>query len=443
MKTTVISGAAQAQEGDRDHRPAIALCIYDYPWTVSPSILNSAQLLAEAGYEVDLLVRRYPSEPFTLGHPAISVISYLVPESAGSAEVTPQPLPKTRHLVKQLLPDAAFRWLSPIRRVFWSAWIEYRWFRAMAEYAAWLRAQHRRRNYTALIGMDRSAVIPAVWACRGIKTQVVYFSLEIHLSGGDRRFRSRLLKRLERYAHRRVAFTIVQDRERARHLAQDNGVDPEDFFLVPVAALGETYASKTTYLHERLGIPGNKRLVLSAGGIAHYNLCAELARSAQGWPEDWVLVIHGYVPDPTYLDELRPYCTDGKVHLSTELVPYEDLDALMASADVGVALYKDLGPNFQHIALSSGKLAQYVKVGLPVVVTAFPGVQRLLETERCGIGVVDVDEVQDAITQILASYASFRDAAFDCYRRRYDMRVYFDAVLERLQSVTEQRGVAR
>ena len=412
----------------------IALCIYNYPWTMSPSILNSAQLLAEAGYAVDILVRQYPDLPFTLGHENVAVLALESGNEAGRGEVLPEPLPGPRRLLRRLLPDRLYIWLAGPRRIFWSLSIEYHWFQAMRRYAVWLQRQCRERRYVALIGMDRTGLIPAMWAGMQTATPVIYYSLEIQLSGEDTSLRAHLLKRLERWAHRRATWTIIQDGDRAAHLARDNGVDMANFVLVPVAALGSAVTEKTACLQDRLGIPAGKVLVLSAGGIADCNLCLELAQAAQSWPDEWVLVIHGYVPDPAYLRDLYPLCSSGKVYLSTDLVPYQDLDALLASADIGVALYKDLGPNFRHIVLSSGKLAQYLKVGLPVIATAFPGVEELMAAEQCGVAVHTVAELPSAIAQILSMYEQYRQCAFACYRKHYDLRAYFDEVLRRLET---------
>lgn len=421
-------------EQKNSSQQTIALCIYDYPWTVSPSILNTAHLLAEAGYEVDILVRRPPAHPYIATHENISVHHYLPAEVDQRRSEFPEPLPAPRRWARQILPDIVYRWLSPIRRFFWAFWIEFNWFHSLWRYANWLVQWARKRDYVALIGMDRSGFIPAAWAGWRSKRPAVYYSLELYLADDDPQFRSRLLKRLERRAHRCAAWTIVQDQERARCLAEENRVPMDDFVLVPVSALGPASLVRSNFLRKRLGIPPDKVIVLSAGGIAHYNLCKELAQVAQTWPEDWVLVLHGYVPDPAYLEELRPFGGNGRVYLSTDLVPYEELDALIGSADIGVALYKDLGPNFQHIVLSSGKLAQYLKVGLPVVVTAFPAVRRFFDVEGCGVAVNSVHDVESAIHMILVHIDNYRRAALCCYDKYYNMRTHFQAVLARLEA---------
>lgn len=410
--------------------PIVGLCIYNYPWTVSPSILNMALLLSEAGYQVDMLVGEMPEGPKPLSQARIRL------EVFGGDTITTremdQPLPRSRAWLRQMLPRQVFDVVRVPRRIFWSMWIEYLWFRRMWRYAVWLQRQSQRRSYATLIGMDQAGFIPAMWAGWRSCVPTVYYSLELHLAGEDGQIRSYLLKYLERLAHRRAAWTIVQDRERAAHLADNNWVRSGDFVLLPVAAQGAGTVEKSDLLQGRLGIPDDKLVVLSAGGIAHWSLCVELARVAQLWPDNWVLVIHGYVPDPSYLGELQPLVDHDRVFLSTDLVPYEELDALIGSAHIGIALYKDLGPNFQHIALSSGKLAQYLKVGLPVVATDFPDVRRLMTTEKCGVAISSPEEVRSAIGTILSDMDNYRLAAYSSYEKHYNMRTHFHAVLERL-----------
>ena len=59
--------------------------------------------------------------------------------------------------------------------------------------------------------------------------------------------------------------------------------------------------------------------------------------------------------------------------ISLDMVPYEDIDKLHASADIGVALYNPQqhkrSADFTNIAFASGKLMRYLKSGLKKLTT--------------------------------------------------------------------------
>jgi hypothetical protein len=67
---------------------------------------------------------------------------------------------------------------------------------------------------------------------------------------------------------------------------------------------------------------------------------------------------------------------------------------MFSSADIGLVLYRNLdtflqGENMTYVGLSSGKLAQYTRFGLPVVVSAWHGLVELITKYKCGVCVND------------------------------------------------------
>jgi glycosyltransferase involved in cell wall biosynthesis len=67
---------------------------------------------------------------------------------------------------------------------------------------------------------------------------------------------------------------------------------------------------------------------------------------------------------------------DGRVH-RLPWTPPDELRNVTASADVGVLLYSREGRN--NIYAAPNKLYEYLFAGLPLVSSAFPGLQSLIE----------------------------------------------------------------
>ena len=419
----------------------VAFCIYGYPWTVSSPILNGASLLAEHGYRVEMLVNKRPREPFLMDSERITVRFLWDSAPVDPSESHVRSSRSLKDVLRNITPDTVLQSTRSLRWRVGEARVLCGWLRSMVQYTRWVTGLARPSRYVCIMGFEDTGMIAAAVAGRLTGTPSVYHSLELHLSAEQTTWRGRVCKVLERWAHRRTAFTIIQDEERARLLAEDNGVDPDQMLLVPVATMGNVLTQKTDYLHHKLGIDPDKVIVLYAGGIAQYHMSVELARAAQQWPEDWVLVLHGYLDGvaPVDVEELKGLCGNGRVFLSLDLVPFEELDALIASADIGLALYRNMGPNLFHIASASGKLPQYFKCGLPVVCADFPGLRRLMDQFRCGICVKDETEVAEAVRMILAEYDQYRKRAFECYRSRYDLNAYFGAVRDRIDEFAAAR----
>ena len=140
-------------------------------------------------------------------------------------------------------------------------------------------------------------------------------------------------------------------------------------------------------------------------------MLVEIARSVAAWPEDWIFVVHGW-GGQAYARELQAIAAQysvPRILLSTRFLPHEQLDELTMGADVGIALYRDIGSE-NVTEMASGKIYQYLKAGLPVVTVDFPS---LYETvEACGAGLAvnaaDMANVVAALHTILDSPETYR-----------------------------------
>jgi glycosyltransferase involved in cell wall biosynthesis len=172
-------------------------------------------------------------------------------------------------------------------------------------------------------------------------------------------------------------------------------------------------------------------VILQAGGIAEWSLSYELAQAAREWPDDWVLILHGYGRSE-YLDRIQDIAarSNGRILISREMVPYSQLENLIASADIGIALYQNVDQNFFHVA--SGKVAHYLRCGLPVVAQDFPSLRSLLHDNRCGICVAHPAEVKDAIEHVLLNYEELSHNALRCYVEKLEFGKHFRRVLQKI-----------
>jgi len=301
----------------------------------------------------------------------------------------------------------------------------------------WFFCCRARRDYVCLIGAGLRGLIVATLAGWWLRRPVVYFSVELYLSSDLRGIYQRAYKLLQRWCHRRAAFTIIQGEERARLCANGNRVALETFLSFPNSPRGYSNREKTKFLRVQFNIPASKKIILCAGSIGDVNMIREIVEVAQLWPEDWILVIHsrGRIVSPeqrAYLDWVRAADRSGRVIWSMKSLPYETLPELVSSANVGLCLYKNVAINVSEIGLSSGKLASYLQSGVPVVSSDFSALRKILVENSCGICVKNASEIAQAIHRILSDYKRFSANAATCFDRVLSLDGYWLRIAARL-----------
>jgi len=397
------------------------------PWSYveySPCVLNLATLLAQNGYHVDIFqlmkTKRFLAPTLSNDHVQFHYLEPARPLANGLERLFVQIpiLPFLRdafHSVRQL-PDTV---------------------------------------YSAFIGVDQKGILVASVAglLRGVP--VIFHDTELVITRlaktsrhrscltwllhAIQRFRHRVDLAVLRYAIRRAPIAISLDEERADWLIRLAHIPCSKVVIIPNSPLGHASGEKSGFLRNLLDIPVEKKIILHAGAIAQWSRCLPIARAALQWPDDWVLVLHGFVTDEglEVLRELQEIAASPQVVLSLDPVPYGQLDQVYRSCNIGLALYEDRGPNWTHVAGASGKLINYLKCGLPVVTTDLPSLRRVVRNYQCGLTVKQESEVAGAISQILADYEVYSANALRCYDELYDLERYFPELLSKLERILQ------
>lgn len=399
----------------------VGIFLWGYPLGSATQVPNSALLLAEHGYEVDIFTYRAQDEELvTFDTEHIHI--YDLGEGINAN--------RSKFLSKLVN-------LSNILRTAFSGRWEYMVIPGNVIKKA--RTVVRAKRYTCFIGIQANGLILAGLVGKEFKVPVLYHSLELYLSDHPSfsGTGARILKNLERKYHQSSMATIIQDEERARLLYNDNQVVNQETYYVPVSLLGGPVKSKTNWLHHNLGIPTDKKIILQFGRIHAHRLSPEVVREAQGFPDEWVVVMHGPANEKE-IAELQQYNTKRKVIFSTRLMPIDDVPYLVASADIGLVFYLGDHANTYLTGFSSEKLAYYLKCGLPVITNDFPSFKRIIDKQGCGVCISGPHELLPAITTILSSYDSFRENAFRCYEEHYEFSKHFAKVIERIDMLSSQ-----
>ena len=290
----------------------------------------------------------------------------------------------------------------------------------------------------AVIGVDREGIVAGRLVSRLKRIPLYYWSLELYFFHEAKSLGERILKLLERRASRAADCVIIQDEDRAAALVDENRIHPDRIVLVPNSPMGPVESSRGRFFHDKFDLPEDELVVAQIGGIAPGMYSLELAAATSTWPENTCLVLHERMrrrEDEPYLQEIRRVGGE-RVRLSLDPVSLGDVPKVVASCDIGLVFYrKDLGPNVTNIAGASGKLAYYLKCGVPVICIDFPGLVDVVDAYGCGVCVTGVDEVGSALERIFSGYDRYAANAARCFEDRYEFRKHFAAVSARLSDL--------
>lgn len=426
-------------------RPRVAIVYPRANLDTVPSLFNAAELLDRHGYGVDLFVRTAPSgEAPRFASPGIRL------RSLGAEVAVTAPPSGLRHALRRTgrLGQAV---RGPLTRGYLA--VGALAHRAAATVDARSRrltaALRRERLARCYIGVDFDGLSLASDLAGG-SAPTAYYSLELLLSGELRSDGDRRAKQRERALSRQAAFVVVQDPERARLLAEDNGIPLERMVLVPNAPLGPARRQRSPYWHERLGLDPDQRVVLHSGSLGGWTGIREIVDSVPTWPRSWVLVVHTRydAESSAYVEELKGRAAPGRVFFSLTPVPRQEYDRLVDGADLGLAFYVRTdesaltGQNVATIGLSSGKIAYALRAGLPVIVNRAASLGEVLERAGCGVAVRDAAGIGAAIARIEADSDTFSRQACLFFERHLDFARGFDGVIQRIDSLARQ-GAAR
>jgi glycosyltransferase involved in cell wall biosynthesis len=176
---------------------------------------------------------------------------------------------------------------------------------------------------------------------------------------------------------------------------------------------------------------------LQLGLIWEHRLSVELAAAAQGFPEGWVLVMHGY-GEPPCIEAVRRADTRHRTLLSLTMVPYGDLPQIVASARVGLVLYGAWPENDRLTARSSEKLAMFLRAGVPVIAFDYPGYE-VITSYDCGVLIGDLGELSAALETVDARREEMSANACTCFSDEYEFTHVVKPTLAVVADLTRRR----
>lgn len=223
---------------------------------------------------------------------------------------------------------------------------------------------------------DAAMLLPGIVGARLTGARLVYDSHELATSVPYReRAWAWFVASIERLVVPRCAAVITVSDGIAQRLRLRYRLPSTPTVVRNVTAL---HASGPGGLRRRLGIDAHTPLILHQGAPAPARGCEELIEAVARLERVHLAFLGD--AEAEYAEHLREVLRGWDVADRVTLlpgVPLEELLAHTAEADVGVTLLQDTCEN--HRLALPNKLFEYIAAGVPVVTSALPEIQRLVE----------------------------------------------------------------
>jgi hypothetical protein len=279
-------------------------------------------------------------------------------------------------------------------------------------------------RYSVIVGVDSTGIALADLVNKWAKRPLVYISFEMLFAEELVSEDELELRKMERTACERTSLVLIQDDERADLFCRELSFNRHKIITVPVAPSSPGLC-KSNYLRESLGIPPHKRIVLFCGTLCAWSSRDQLAEMVSYWPEKYCLVIHlPSTVDKRLVRYLKRLSETGRIYISSQPLPRENMTHLIASADFGLASYLPVpdrwwtGNNVHYLGLSSSKVSSFAACGLPMLVRSLPVFDREFGKYQCGKVYQRIAETGQMLAEMDQNYAHYSAEAHRFYQER-------------------------
>lgn len=363
-----------------------------------------AQVLVDAGHEVEVL--------YTHSEPVEELYRSLIEETAKNLGVS-------CHVVRDR--SGVFRRLVS-RLLFKFGFIAKRMIISKSKIKQARRELRRAGQFDLVITFDPPALYLVSQISPGIISRTLHYSLEVIEESHPDFHASRItqgFRMFERMTIPSVKALIIQDKFRCDVLlARIGNADRIKRIYFPVAMSGGRHmvreSASSRYFPE---LPPGNKVILFFGGLWSDVLLSNLEKESRSLPRGQTLVVWG--GRGTAGRHLKSH---DNFLIKRDPLPFSEINDMISSADVALALYADRDNNSKYTAFSSEKIARYTQCGIPFIAFANSDYACLRESFRCCELIDDYSEMNEAIKTILSNKEIYKKEALSAFDKFYSLQ---------------------
>ena len=188
----------------------------------------------------------------------------------------------------------------------------------------------------------------------------------------------RIWKIIERYIFPKLHDVITVNESIANLYSAENGILARVVRNVPETITNPDIADKVS-----LGISINKSIIILQGAGINVDRGAEEAVLAMKYLDNVLLLIIG---GGDVIDNLKVLIIENQLGEKVQLIPKQPMNTLILytkCGDIGLTLDKDTNINYKFSL--PNKLFDYIQAGIPILASALPEIQKIVEGYQIGM----------------------------------------------------------
>lgn len=386
----------------------VALILFTEPFLFPPT-LHAASLLAERGWEVDLIGLRIASVPQGPVEKGVKLVYF-----------------------DRVRKGVALR-------------IQF------ARFLAWCAFRGRSRRYRTVIGYDIMGAAPAWCAARAAGAKLVYHNHDLVRAGGTKGLFYGAVKKAEMAVARGSDAVVFPQAERARIFWQEAGLRTPPFVVFNCPRrnwLSSDAAKSPAWFSKWKQNVGD--VVLYQGGLLRHRGLFALIDSMTEWKFKGGLCMVGLPLEPGIVEAMEARAREIGVadrFLIWPPLPHDELAGVTASATVGIGVINAGGPfdderhyvNLLHLAGASNKIFEYMAAGLPIVSPRGGGFEALIREPEHGVcfDAPESGEIAAALNRLYSGpdrLAQIAKNNRDAFVERYNYDVQFRPIVDLIEA---------
>ena len=228
-------------------------------------------------------------------------------------------------------------------------------------------------------------------------------------------------KKLCRFGMRQARFNIVNDETRIELLQEYAGLpNSEDIIVYPGCFSKPPLPLDKNHERMRWGFQ-NDAFVIGHSGWLNYMTGVDWVLEGVKMYADSYAVLQ-----PMRLEVITRYLIENfvagdRLFIEDNRLSWEESWASMSAVDVGVVVYRNQGPQFQHMGTSSNKLCMFLAMGVPVIALRQNSF-KFIEEYECGVLVDSTEEFIKSLDLVRENNDQMKKNALHCASK------YIDAV---------------
>jgi hypothetical protein len=292
---------------------------------------------------------------------------------------------------------------------------------------------YRQKGYSCIVGFSQLGIILS-WVLKILfpKIALVYLNDELWYNDYEKKLSYYPLKMLEKISTKYSDLVVTQDEIRGKFLSILNGISYKKILYLPNSRIGRAKLCNSTYLHSRIGVSTEKKIILWIGAVIEGSGARNIAKQAERWPEDFILVFHSRSGIKSlYNSKILEYNRKNNIFINEFELTYDTLPDIYSSTYIGIAYYFDKGINSRLICYSSGKINSFLQYGVPVITSSLIGL-KWVEKTGAGICVNNIIEASSAIKKIKKNYEEYTKKACTTFDSNLKIDNYMSEILKRI-----------